>query len=155
MRLPGPIRTTPLNVKSDAIALWGKSFAGSIVLALAISALLFLISVILPFIWFSYPVQSRLEGVGLMLLLSPVVVAPIQIALAPLAILAFRYGYAGWAVALIVGAVVGPLSLWVWDDFNWSPEFLKMGVVMGSCFAVIFWITSGIFSPHSNLKGST
>ena len=152
MRFSKAIRSTPVTPVSAAIILWAKSLAVANVLAVALGVVFFLLSELVSWLLSNPAVGSKLEATGLAFMLSPIVAIFVQIAMAPLIVVAFSFGWAGWAIAVVCGAVVAPLSFFILENFVWSWDLFEIGILIGPVFAALFWVSSALFAPRPNAR---
>jgi len=90
--------------------------------------------------------RDMTEGLGLVLIASSIVTAPVAAVALPLSYIAARRGYGGWAVALLGGALLGTLAMSV------VAGRLSLGTVIGGIsygppYALLYWLGARLGAP--------
>lgn len=121
---------------------------GMTVISLLIAALAFAASWLVHVFGSYYPANAKLEAVGLIFLLSPVLALPTALAVAPAFLVFLKSGRAGWCVAIASAALAGMIALFALSDFDWSSDVFTLGGGLGCVFGALFWLSGKIFHPE-------
>jgi len=89
-----------------------------------------------------------LQGVGTVLMVTPVVTVPVLVPALALFVVALRRGRAGWLTALLTGAGAGIVAAWV---IGGGPSLTAVprGALQGTVFAGLFWLGARLAAPEA------
>jgi len=90
--------------------------------------------------------RAIVEGMGLVLVTSGIITAPVAALAVPLSYVAARRGYGGWAVALLGAVVLGGLAMGVLAGRP-SPGTMISGAAYGLPFGLLYWLGARLGAP--------
>lgn len=123
----------------------GLGVIGSIGIPLAMSAVAGGMNVVLGF-----DEASSLAALSFVLGMSAIVAVPCSLLGSVLALLAMRYGWAGWGLAIASGGLLAA------GVFKWvlpvEPEGILIGTGIGAAYGLIFWLTARLTTPRAFIR---
>ncbi len=98
----------------------------------------------------SFDDASSLAAFSFILGMSAIVAVPCSLLGSILALLAMRYGWAGWGPAIASGSLLAA------GVFTWvlpvEPEGILIGTGFGATYGVIFWLTARLTTPRAFIR---